>query len=367
MRRMWLPAMVVMLTAIVAIACWANVIGHKRDDGDSSKAERIILPPERQDPLDRVLRDAQVMPPRWYRGLTIFPIQLSDERSDFRPLTFDEAIERGSLTVREIGRGRVNAVEVRNRGERPVFILSGEIMTGSKQDRIASADTLVPPRSGWITLDVYCVEHGRWHKVSDKFGTKRSLVNAGIRQVAQAAAPQTEVWDQVAAKAGAVGVMQSESGAFNEIYNAEPIQDKLADYRKKLGSAITSRTTGVAAVTNGRIIAVDIFTNPELLHSLWRKLLDSYALDALERPDSDADEKLTRRDIEELLRWAESDRAPRRERHTPGIGSLFSLRSRRAEGFVLTYHDKVIHANFFEARPLILKPASGRLLLPQTR
>lgn len=367
MHRVWLPATIAVSAAVAGFTCWANVIGHKRGGGDSSQAERIIRPPERQDPLDRVLRDARVMPPRWCKGLTIFPIQLSNERTGFRPLTFDEAIERGSLIVREIGDGRVNEVEVRNRGRRPVFILSGEIMTGSKQDRIASADALIPPRSGWITLDVYCVEHGRWHKVSDRFGTQRSLVNAGIRQVAQASAPQPEVWERVAAKASAVGVVQSGSGAFNEIYAARTAQDKLADYREKLGQAITSRTAGVAAVTNGRIIAVDIFTNPELLGSLWSKLLDSYALDAIETRKPETDKKLTRRDIENLLRWAESDRAPRRERHTPGIGSLFSLTSHRADGFVLTYNENVVHANLFEARPVILKPASRRLLLPQTR
>jgi hypothetical protein len=363
--RAWIVFAVTTIAAVAVIAVSANVIGHGHDSQAVDEGDEGYMPPrppERDDPLDRLIWEAEVLAPRRYGGLTLYPIELARGSSEFRPRTLDEAIDRGDLIVREIGEGRVNEVHVRNRGSQPVFILSGEIMTGSKQDRISSADVLVPPRSGWIVLEVYCVEHGRWTKTSEDFGTKRSLANAGIRQMAQAAAPQTEVWENVAEKARSVGVEQSERGAFNEIYDAESVQSRLAPYRKKLRPIVTSRTAGMAAVVGRRVIAVDLFANPSLLRALWEKLLDSYALDALAQESRGLGYEPDERDIQRMLRQAASDRASRHKRRTPGIGRLFEIRSDAIEGFMLTHRDEVVHANVFESRYRILEHEPQRVV-----
>lgn len=362
MKRAWAAIAVVVMLGLAIIAVNANVIGHvqagRQPDQPGDEPEntgyRPPMPPDREDPLDRLIWDAEVMPPHEYGGLTLFPIELRDRSSEFRPRTFDEAIDRDELDVREIGEGRVNEVQVRNIGRQPVFVMAGEIMSGSKQDRISSADVLIPPRSGWISLDVYCVEHGRWEKTSDKFQSRRSLANAAIRQMAQAAAPQTDIWEGVQEKARAAGVEQSGRGAFNEIYDSESVQERLRPYRRKLGDILTHRTAGVAAVSRGQIIALDIFANPEMLAKMWDKLLDSYSLDAFEYAERDRAPELSRRDIEAFLRSAASDRAGRSRMRTPGIGSMFSLESGTVQGFMLSYDDEVVHASFFQPRVQIL-------------
>jgi len=104
-----------------------------------------------------------------YKNLKIFPLEMAPIPlfKDFTIL--DEAMDRGWLKIREIGNGNVNQVEIKNNGDEPVFILTGEMITGAKQDRMIKEDILLPPNSGWIKVDVYCVEHGRWVSVSEEF------------------------------------------------------------------------------------------------------------------------------------------------------------------------------------------------------
>ena len=43
-----------------------------------------------------------------------------------------------------------------------MFLQAGDLLFGGKQDRVVAVSTLVPPRSGPISIDVFCVEKDRW-------------------------------------------------------------------------------------------------------------------------------------------------------------------------------------------------------------
>jgi hypothetical protein len=78
-------------------------------------------------------------------------------------LSLDEAFEAGLLEVLE--KGDVNELLVTNRSnDLDVFIQSGEILKGGRQDRTIGFDFIVPSRSENVAIPSFCIESGRWHK-----------------------------------------------------------------------------------------------------------------------------------------------------------------------------------------------------------
>ncbi len=76
------------------------------------------------------------------------------------PLTLQEALDKGS--VRVIETGEVNELKIENTGSDEIFIQSGDIVKGGRQDRVLSMSFVLPPKSGEVSLAAFCVEHGRW-------------------------------------------------------------------------------------------------------------------------------------------------------------------------------------------------------------
>jgi len=76
------------------------------------------------------------------------------------PLTLQEALAKKVIAVREIG--HVNELQVENIGDDEIFIQSGDIVKGGQQDRVLGVSMVLPPHSGAIAIDSFCVESGRW-------------------------------------------------------------------------------------------------------------------------------------------------------------------------------------------------------------
>src|ERR1700680_679870 len=65
------------------------------------------------------------------------------------------------VIVRETG--NVNELAVENvSSDRDVYIQSGDIVKGGRQDRTIALDFIAPPRSGKMPIAAFCVENGRW-------------------------------------------------------------------------------------------------------------------------------------------------------------------------------------------------------------
>jgi hypothetical protein len=45
-----------------------------------------------------------------------------------------------------------------------IFIQSGDLVKGGKQDRLLAFDVVVPPKSGKMPITAFCVEAGRWQQ-----------------------------------------------------------------------------------------------------------------------------------------------------------------------------------------------------------
>ena len=273
--------------------------------------------------------DWRLIDPVNYENISVFPVVSSYNR-DTRPfLTLEEGLATGEVLVREQGsetmvRGRdghptyipqpstgasVNQLVLINRSKRPLLLLAGELVSGGKQDRVIGKDRIVPAGAPPLPLDVFCVEHGRWTG-SAQFAAANTIVHPSVRERAAVDQKQTEVWDavrggttakpapaapppQISARSlqGAIA-SNGRTEAYEQIYQSRAVGvsiDGFVDEVQRRFASATSglkgeRVVGVVVAYGGEVAWSDIFASGDLFDHYWRKLLRSYAVEALTRP-----------------------------------------------------------------------------------
>lgn len=138
--------------------------------------------------------------PYTHKNLTIFLLHGSTQSQSRAPLTLQEALKRKLVVVRETG--DVNRLTIQNRSNQDIFVQAGDIVKGGQQDRVLALDLIVPPRSGRIPIDAFCVEQGRWSRRGDEAVTafsasNNALASKDLKIAAKAKASQSEVWANV--------------------------------------------------------------------------------------------------------------------------------------------------------------------------
>jgi len=287
--------------------------------------------------------------PKSYANLTIVPVYETRATSSARIITLDEALRAGVVKVREAGRsGEVNKVVIDNLGDRPIFILGGEVVLGGQQDRCIGQDTLVPPKKMGMGVTVFCVEHGRWSGKGEFDAAGQSLAQKEVRLYAQdggfaasrpaAAAPRTgravsqpaasdvgaaqgRVWQAVARKNRRFGA-ETSTGTYRQVVqsSAGQLATAVRTTEKALLGALgrDPRLVGVVVAVNNKVVAADVFSDAALFRKVWPKLLRGYATDAAEAVTESRSGRapVTARDAEAFLRNAVAQ--ARVERATSG-------------------------------------------------
>src|SRR5688572_29088650 len=105
----------------------------------------------------------RISAPYTFKNLTIFLIHGKDSTAKKNIVTLQEALKMGIFKVYETS--EVNELSVENISKtHDVFIQSGDIVKGGKQDRVLAISIIVPARSGRVSIEAFCVESGRWQK-----------------------------------------------------------------------------------------------------------------------------------------------------------------------------------------------------------
>lgn len=306
------------------------------------------------DPVKAFVGKCTFYSPVKSRNLTIVPIKAPENLTRSTGfLTLDEAMEDGALVVKEISTsGSVNKLAVTNNSKKTVFIMAGEIMRGSKQDRVLQSDVLLPPMSGKILVDVYCVEHGRWTYKSDKFYSQNQAANISVRQAAKDKKSQSAVWDSVAKTNESFEA--APSGSLSESYNAPEMKRERKEYQQDIIDIPGSypNANGVVVLINNRVLVADIFADKALFKKMWPKLADSYIMEAVSKPDTYSGSSLSRAtDFIDLIQTASIDYSL-----APGTGKHFEISSGSITGSGVLYNNSPIHMDIFprskdEAKP----------------
>lgn len=272
-----------------------------------------------------------------YENLTMFPVLAAEPARTSEFVTLDEALASGDATISEQGseglrrtRGTggvripdfsgggasVNSLVLVNRGKRSLVLLAGELVSGGKQDRIIAKDRIVAPGEKPLPLDVFCVEHGRW-SAGTEFAAAKMMVHPSVRERAAVDQQQTEVWEAV--RAGSMSSARSNAGSpgqaaaqlstsrirsaigsaaptesYAKLYSSRtigvPIETFVEEAQKRFERATAKwkgeRVVGVVVAYGAEVAWSDIFASPELFAHYWNKLLRSYAVEALARPQS---------------------------------------------------------------------------------
>lgn len=104
------------------------------------------------------------------------------------------------VTVKETG--SVSKLSIDNNSSHYVFIHSGDIVKGGKQDRTISYDVIIPPKTKNITLESFCVEKGRWKQRSNEnvnaFSSNTKMLSSKeLKLAAKHEKNQSKVWSKV--------------------------------------------------------------------------------------------------------------------------------------------------------------------------
>ncbi|MDR0870891.1 MAG: O-acetyl-ADP-ribose deacetylase, partial [Planctomycetaceae bacterium] len=135
-----------------------------------------------------------------YKNLSVYLIQGNDTvRREY--VTLEEAMERQLLVIHETG--NVGELSADNNSKHYIFIMSGDIVKGGRQDRTIADDTILKPRATKVPLHSFCVEQSRWHQrghesAAQFASSKEMLSNRQLRRAARSERDQGRVWHEVA-------------------------------------------------------------------------------------------------------------------------------------------------------------------------
>jgi hypothetical protein len=288
----------------------------------------------------RVLAGVRVGERRAHGGLTVFWLHAPAASTPWAVATLDEARAQGALIVSERDQAAVSEIVIENRGPVHVLLLAGEILQGGKQNRIVVEDVLVPPRSGPLTLPVFCVEQGRWQGAGKQFSTRETLAAPRLREKMLERTDQRQVWAEVDRYARSAAA-PSATGSYQAIPDKPEVQAQQKDVEAAIGGAIAPGAQGAAVYVGDTLAGLDLFEDGSLFAREWSKLLRASTIEAYGRKIADPDEGRLRTSLDELLKSAAG--AASSVRRGVGAGWLVELRMSRAKGSALVAESQVVH------------------------
>lgn len=236
----------------------------------------------------------RISQPYSHKNLTIFLIHGKDENTKGNIMTLQEAMERKLFVVYETS--NVNELEVENLSkELDVFIQSGDIVKGGKQDRVLAVSIIIPAKSGRVKIEAFCVESGRWQKRGNEESTKFTssndrIVTKDLKIAANASRSQQEVWAKVSEAqsnlgrtvGGSVADGTSSSSLQLSLENKKVVAN-IDEYVRALSGIIAGKSDviGYAFAINGKINSADVYVSNSLFKKVWIKNLKATATEAV--------------------------------------------------------------------------------------
>jgi hypothetical protein len=243
-----------------------------------------------------------------YKNLAVFLVSGPDHFKGRIYLPLQEALKRKQVLVKETG--EVSQLAIDNRARVAVYIQSGEIVRGGKQDRALRYDMIVSPGAKQVSLASFCVERGRWSgrgkEAVSKFSKSKNSLATRQLKVANLIGNQTEMWNQVASVQGKLGanlgarVNAAGSPTSLELsLNHGALKKSVKRYTSHIRRGLGDRrhAVGLGFAINGQLSTVHIYGSAALFTRLLPKLLKEAAVEAVAElkqgkryraPDADA-------------------------------------------------------------------------------
>ncbi len=230
--------------------------------------------------------------PYTHKNISIFLVHGKNAIDADKFLTLEEAMDMKKATVHETE--NVNQLTITNSSNFNIFIMSGDIVKGGKQDRVIQYNYIVPPGIKRMPVSSFCVESGRWQKRgdenSDRFSSSREMIaSKELKKSVKKDKSQSQVWSKVAEmqtdlekKLGAPVKGGSESSLQLTLEHGK-VKEAQQDYAKALDKIMKDKkdVIGYSCVINGKINSAEVFASGVLFNKLWPKLLKSSIVEAV--------------------------------------------------------------------------------------
>lgn len=226
-----------------------------------------------------------------FRNLKLIPIKRKEPHSladsaavPSHLLTLKEGMKSGGVKLKERGDymlDNINILMVENTTGKDLFIRSGEIAVGGRQDRVFAKDTILPGSITSHTVPVYCIEENRWSKYEKKF-TYGGNTNSGLQKLIDSTSNQTLVWDEIRRWLKANN--QTKSSSFAALLGNKKMTDTSNAYIRYFLQQLPlkdSNTVGIIASTGNRVLGADVFLSPSLFYQTITQVLEKYTAEAL--------------------------------------------------------------------------------------
>jgi hypothetical protein len=301
---------VVMLTFVIS-SCRLNTPDEPRTEQSGTGSESAAVETVEAG-------DYTITGPYTHNNLTVFLIHGEDRLKGKDYLTLQEAMDQKKIVVHETQ--DVNELSVENTSDQEIFIQASDIVKGGQQDRVLANDLILPPHSGQVPIDAFCVEHGRWQQrgaedVAQFSSSNNQLASKELKMAAKMEKDQSKVWDEVAntqrklsyAMSAPVESQASESSLQLTLEN-EDVDKTAEEYMAALQTIIDGEDDiiGYAFAINGTVNSADVYASSTLFRKLWPKMLRASAIEAIgELHQEPAQKQVTVNDIKARLADAE--------------------------------------------------------------
>ncbi len=292
-----------------------------------------------------------------YKNLALVP--LFGARNGLEYLVLDEAVNQ-RLQVLETD--QVPLLKLKNESGKRVLIMQGEYVAGGKQNRMFTHNMLLAPGFEG-NVPVNCVQHGRWHYQGEKsFTSSGQRGHTSVRRATREG--QGAVWRDVE-EFTSVRRVSSPSGNLDDTYQQK--QQEMTDYLTKY--SCPTEAVGIVAVSlqqNKKAYGVDIFDQPGTLAKNFKKLVDSYVIEAI---IGGKEIKPKQEEVQLFL----NDIASTKQEEKVGVslGKEALLRGNLSEGVALLFENTPVYINAYnltegaqqaEALPAVRTGLSRRVL-----
>jgi hypothetical protein len=250
-------------------------------------------------PLAVAADNLRISGPFTHDNLSIFLIHgTRPDAAAGKLLTLHEAMDTKKVMVYETG--TVNELSIENRSSQDVYIQSGDIVKGGRQDRVLTTDLILPAHSGKLPIASFCVEQGRWtrrgNEPAEQFGSSDKVVAfKSLKMAVHEPNAQVQVWNEVAnarqslaetvtvTGAAAAPPPMPRSTSMQMALESKPVVDATAAYIKDLAKIIDGQNdvVGFVYAVNGEINSGDVYASNDLFRRMWPMLLQSSATEAL--------------------------------------------------------------------------------------
>jgi len=304
------------------------------------------------DPVSAYLSGLRIGPSQTHENLTLVPLLAAlDAPVDY--VSLDEALKSGIVDISEISDGgSVQNIKVTNRSRSKVLILDGEELVGAKQNRISNASFIIPEMAEKV-IPVSCIEEGRWRYSSKSFSGTDSMYAARgrraklqdttsmLRVKREFRSDQVKVWDTVKRYLGMSGTSSStDSFVDYQEHQRSDLDAYLAEFKPEPDQV------GVMVLINGRLQGMDAFGRKITWQGVFKKLIRSYAMDAIVRtavdPAPGSGALLTPESFLQAVAGA-----PRESFDSVGEGKDIRIETDSVIGAALVLNESLLHITAF--------------------